>query len=395
MAELWIDYVKKIDKLVEKALITSTTRSLEKILDMISISEYGSQPNVILQISLNLKDLELVYDPDSDLVVTVLYKALTDSSVMKLVPRLTEKFGISAEEGNMSSFLNCIVNDRRCVELKDSIKTGKTECNNFFQTFDNSNLFLVLLKSHKNLTEYTYTWMEFSNLWQTDKEEFVAGLLDKDPDAEEFNLLIKNYKAVVKQIHSQEASIKIDFIKVGTQALKVSLKDHAKQWIKNISRTCMEISVNKLEVFYEYMAKNIKELEPTPVTLEDLQKTMQLHKRFLDEIEPKEKQIQHIQELFGLMGWLKTSFLPNSRFNFAVLTDTCEIDVSTKAKTQESELPEAWETYKANLAAVEGRLDESKERFKLFFLAESKKLNKDAEQMLSDLPQMLPVAEDM
>jgi hypothetical protein len=48
--------------------------------------------------------------------------------------------------------------------------------------------------------------------------------------------------------------------------------------------------------------KNIKELAPDPVTLEDLQQAIHLHKTYTEEISSKELEIEHVRSLFALLG---------------------------------------------------------------------------------------------
>jgi hypothetical protein len=53
MTNLWIDYIRKIDKLIENALVICTKRSLEKILLMIG-GNNRIRPEPILQVLLDL-----------------------------------------------------------------------------------------------------------------------------------------------------------------------------------------------------------------------------------------------------------------------------------------------------------------------------------------------------
>jgi hypothetical protein len=62
---------------------------------------------------------------------------------------------------------------------------------------------------------------------------------------------------------------------------------------------------------------------------------------------------------------------------------------------KERELPAAWEMYKKDLNTVEERLDETKEKFKLYFLESSRGLKDTARDLLCKLPEITPVTDDM
>jgi hypothetical protein len=107
--------------------------------------------------------------------------------------------------------------------------------------------------------------------------------------------------------------------------LKISLYDHAKDWIEKISLACKNLSGKKLNgiqlkmklssiffnfssllcnisEFHDYTVKNIKDLAPDPGTLEDLQQAIHLHKTYTEEISSKELEIEHVRSLFALLG---------------------------------------------------------------------------------------------
>jgi dynein heavy chain, axonemal len=84
--------------------------------------------------------------------------------------------------------------------------------------------------NEKRLNEYQKSWDDFRELWDVDKERFIARYEERNPDVSRFEADILRYIEVANMAQSRETFTTIQFVSVDCTPLKNALYIHCLQW---------------------------------------------------------------------------------------------------------------------------------------------------------------------
>jgi dynein heavy chain, axonemal len=84
--------------------------------------------------------------------------------------------------------------------------------------------------NEKHLNDYQKTWDDFRELWDVDKERFIARYEERCPDASRFDADINRYTEVANIVQSRDTLTTVQFVLVDCSPLKNALVVHCLQW---------------------------------------------------------------------------------------------------------------------------------------------------------------------
>lgn len=98
--------------------------------------------------------------------------------------------------------------------------------------------------NEKHLNDYQKAWDDFRELWDVDKERFIARYEERCPDASRFDADINRYTEVANIVQSRDTLTTVQFVLVDCSPLKNALVVHCLQWqAKLISKRTIFISL--------------------------------------------------------------------------------------------------------------------------------------------------------
>ncbi len=84
--------------------------------------------------------------------------------------------------------------------------------------------------NEKYLDDYQTTWNGVRELWDVDKERFIARYEERCPDASFFDADINRYTEVANNVQSRDTLTTVQFVLVDCSPLKNALVVHCLQW---------------------------------------------------------------------------------------------------------------------------------------------------------------------
>ena len=84
--------------------------------------------------------------------------------------------------------------------------------------------------NEKHLDDYQATWNGVRELWDVDKERFIARYEERCPDASIFDADINRYTEVANNVQSRDTLATVQFVLVDCSPLKNALVVHCLQW---------------------------------------------------------------------------------------------------------------------------------------------------------------------
>lgn len=128
---------------------------------------------------------------------------------LKLFPRLLEIFKLTTE--SVSGYHKVIENEE---DFGLQVHTIAEEVNHFRQ----------------QTSEYIEIWSPFRNIWELDKDVFMAKLREEETSASTFDIKILKYNEIANQVDMQNTIATVYFVQINSSNLKNSLNAHIVDW---------------------------------------------------------------------------------------------------------------------------------------------------------------------
>jgi dynein heavy chain len=91
--------------------------------------------------------------------------------------------------------------------------------------------------NEKHLDDYQTTWNGVRELWDVDKERFIARYEERCPDASFFDADINRYTEVANNVQSRDTLTTVQYVLVDCSPLKNALVVHCLQWQSKLTGT--------------------------------------------------------------------------------------------------------------------------------------------------------------
>ncbi|KAJ8721220.1 hypothetical protein PYW07_001995 [Mythimna separata] len=324
MAEHWVKYVRRFDKLLEDALRLSIKTTMQNMYKCVH-GDGTMAPSPLLKMNLYLSEKDIKYAPPKmeiqDTFNTVFEEII---QILSTVPRLFEKFGLPA--GGLRKFYEAIVTDQDCNKLQKYIDE-EVEYN------------IKLIHDHMGM------WDPYAHIWKVDKKEFLAKYREEKHTAAEFDNLIINYSNLANSVQIQETVNQIHFITLNSSELKKAIIAHCIVWQVKLGVLLRSITEQDIDVIYAYVEKSSEEAMKTPKDLKEMQEAIDTYERLISELEGIEKTFPPITDQMNTLA----------KF---------EVELSSDMITHHENIPVLWGDYLALLEEAKKNLEASKDRFK-------------------------------
>ncbi|XP_045494772.1 dynein axonemal heavy chain 2 [Colias croceus] len=355
MAEHWVKYVRRFDRLMEDALRLAIKATMQNMYKCVH-GDGTMAPSPLIKMQLYLSGKNIVYLPSRTEIVDSFTTVLEEIvHILSTVPRLFEKFGLPA--GGLKKFNEVIKTDADTNKLQSLIDT-EIEYN------------LTLINDHIRM------WDPYSHIWKVDKDEFMIKYREERHKASDFDELIINYSNLANAVQIQETINQIHFITLNSSELKKSIIAHCLVWQTKLGELLRVITEADIDVVYAYIEKSSVEAMTMPADLQELASAIATYERLLSEIVPFEKTFPPITD----------QMMTLAKF---------EVEVSSDMMTRHENIPVVWAEYLNLLEEAKKALEMNKDKFKAELLEQAEVFKEAAKDFCEDFYKTAPCSSDI
>ncbi|CAF2418248.1 unnamed protein product [Rotaria sp. Silwood2] len=346
--QCWDHWLSSIDCMFEKALLINITNSLEQLSYIIN-GDIQTKPTPFLNIELCLNTVEtttgsikyvLDFRPSleqlSETLSSVSKIQLTES--IKNFVRLCDLF--SYHSFQRESYYIVIDNYPLKQKLENKIALGITNCISEIEKYIENN------------------WFHFRQLWEVDKESFIAVYESENTDLQGLEADIARYTELANNINNQDTIVNIHMIQIDCTSFKVSLVQICHEWQQSLIRIVLIRLEKDLQMISTLIKNNTEKVNILPKTYAEIP----IYQEFIDELKADVLRIE--------------AKLPLINEEVALLL-RYEIEIDPKVQ-QHRLLSRLWDNYKTFLDESIASFKRVKEAFKI-------QLQKEQEKNLNEI----------
>ncbi|CAF1579491.1 unnamed protein product, partial [Adineta steineri] len=219
--------------------------------------------------------------------------------------------------------------------------------------------------NEKHLDDYQSTWNGVRELWDVDKERFIARYEERCPDASFFDADINRYTEVANNVQSRDTLTTVQFVLVDCSPLKNALVVHCLQWQAKLTALLLKLATNSLQQLNNYIEENSASIMVVPENHYGLEAKQKLLETLQQEIPVYEAKFGPLREQFALLDKYEKPVPDNIRHMLAQLDDR-------------------WQFYLQCLLDSEEVLKKLREKFKSKLLQQSEEFKKSVTELVSD-----------
>ncbi|CAL8125661.1 unnamed protein product [Orchesella dallaii] len=341
----WIKYLKKIDEVVEEAFCLNIQRSLEILVRVVHGDVRGPPPPIFRLIA-TLHRYQLTFIP-------------TVNELEDMISGIFRRICITVQPfPRVIQFLNdpsTKVLSFSQVMLRNEVAKGKQES---------------IASGMKNILseveKYLQSWTQFREVWETDKDLFMAHYDDNAPSVKAYDNDIGRYWEIADAVQGFESTVSVGICIIDCGDLKQTVIDHCHDWQNRILTNLYEKAAEKLHSIYKYMEDNKASFRKEPTTLPDLINAYNLFRNVQMDAPRIEKEFPRMHEQFGIL----------SKYKY---------DLGDWTRKRYTTFAVEWHAYQQALKDIEYMLKQSKEKLRKLFLA----MAENFKQKVHDLVQAL------
>ncbi|CAF4716798.1 unnamed protein product [Rotaria socialis] len=347
--QCWDHWLSSIDCMFEKALLMNITDSLEQLSYVIN-GDSQNKPTPFLTIELCLNAVETT-------IGNIKYTLRFQPSLEQLTETLNEVSKIQLTES--------IQNFGRLCDLFSYYPFQRES---YHVVIDNypikqnlqNKIALGISNAISEIEKYVdNNWFHFRQLWEVDKESFIAVYESEHTDLQGLEADIARYTEVANNINNQEAIVNLNMIQIDCSSFKVSLVQICHEWQQSLIQIVLVRLEKDLQMISTLIKDNTEKINILPKIYDEIP----TYQQFIDELKTDVLKIE--------------SRLPLINEEVALLL-RYEIEIDPKLLEQHRSLSHIWNNYKMFL-------DESIVSFKRIKEAFKIQLHKEQEKTLNEI----------
>lgn len=254
-----------------------------------------------------------------------IYEKLSQSQ--RKIPRLLNALKLTPPNP-LSEYSEVISNDVECLRWQTKIREE-------------------LKRNESKLKEYEKHWMEFADIWQSDKMTTINEFESlATASASKYDQKLQDLIVLSNQVAVREVSKKVNFTLVDATKLRKTILIEIEEWKRMYLISLKNKTQSKITEFFSYTNENGLRLSVAPKSVEELQKCCSLYEQLRNEIDDNKCCLNSLGEQFEVI------------VKYGVPIDG-ELNVMKECmRTQ-------WEDYLKKLNDADEVLNNAKDSFKL------------------------------
>lgn len=280
MANEWLEYIRKMDRLVQDALKLCARNSMQRLYNALH-GDGNLGPAPLLRVDVDLADAKIVFAPTMREISDYL-SGISSSIVasIKLIPRLFDKFGLPNRE-HLLEFHAIIVDD----EEFDRLQHGVLE---------------ELTHNQLQLGQYVQMWTAFKWIWETEKEKFFAQFGAENAAAFDTNITMHDETSI--QVSAQEQTTAVYFMEMNGSRIKASIERHIEEWKDGYKMLLKSNAYLQVSSIYDYTKERARQMLVVPKTIVEMQLAIELMATIELELTEKKETFPAIKQYFSVLG---------------------------------------------------------------------------------------------
>ncbi|XP_029437782.1 dynein heavy chain 2, axonemal isoform X2 [Rhinatrema bivittatum] len=346
--EHWLNYVEKMDRMVEDAFRLNVKWSLQLLSKAIN-GDSKSSPNPLFRVMVVLQNdfpgstAQVEFSPTlaklNHIVNSICSHIITTISSFRRLPEILNK------RASIRDPINCIVErDEEIRKIQLQISSGMSA-------------------NATHLQNYLKTWDSYREIWEVSKDSFIRRYQRLNPAVSSFDADIARYSEVANNVQKEETVLNIQFVLLDCSHLKFSLVQHCNEWQNKFTTLLSEMASNKLWELTNYLQDNAARVNKPPQTLEELGQSLQLYEMLQNELPRLENQIPPIHEQFSIL-------------------EKYEVTMQESVQHMLEALNTVWISFQQSLIDSDIMLKKHKEKFKTGLIQSSEEFKKKAHNIL-------------
>lgn len=341
----WIKYLRKIDEVVEEAFCLNIQRSLE-ILVRVVHGDVRGLPPPIFRLMATLTKNQLAFIPSvaelEDMICGIFRRICV---TVQPFPRVIQF--LNDPNTRVLSFSQVMARNEAARLKQDHIAHGM------------KNILVEVAK-------YLESWTQFREVWETDKDVFMAHYDDNAPSVKAYDNDIGRYWEVADAVQGFESTVAVGICIVDCGDLKDIVINHCHEWQHRILTNLYHKAAEKLNSVYKYMEENKQPFKKEPTTLPDLISAYNLFRNIQMDAPRLEKEFPRLHEQFGILGKYK-------------------YELGDQTRKRYSTLNVEWHAYHQALKDIEYMLKQAKDKLRKLFLAMAENFRQKVEELVRQL----------
>ncbi|KAL7741405.1 hypothetical protein ACLKA6_013840 [Drosophila palustris] len=347
----WYQYVNVFDDMLASAFLSCIRSSLESLQAALHCEE-DMPPRPILVMESDVKDSQIVFSPDMQIIGKVL-RGIIDrvNCLVDQFPRLGHKLKLPKER-RRSGFGRVFREDAECSELVRSIEAE-------------------IARQQEQIADYVAHWLQHHALWEMTDEEFTQRLVASAKTAGVFEGGIEHYSSLADDISFVDAIAHVHFLLINQNPIKSTLLDWIEKWQALNIKFLLDHATSLIQSVYRYMERNERKVMQVPRTLRESAIAQQLFERLIKALPLKQARFTPMLELF-------------------VLLHKYRVTMSEQTRQQIIELEANWLHYLQTLGEADEMLDNEQDDYKLVLAQQTDKFRLIIKEFHEDFFSKLP-----
>lgn len=352
MANDWLEYIRKLDRLVQDALKLCARNSMQGLFNALH-GDGNLGPSPLLRVKVDLADGKIVFSPTmreiSDYLCSISASIVAS---IKQIPRLFDKFGLPNRD-RLPDFHAIIVDDEEFDRLQHSVQDETAH-------------------NQLQLGEYVQMWTTFKAIWEVNREKFFAQFGAENAAAFDTNITVYDETAI--QVSIQEQTTIVYFMEMNGGPIKASIQRHIEEWKDGYKMLLKSNAYVQVSSIYDYTKERAKEMLVVPKTIVEMQKAIELMATVEQELPEKHETFPGIKQYFSVL-------------------DKYEVVISSSYRQMNQNLDNQWVWFLDRIKEAEEMLDNCKDSFKLNLLGEAEELKAAAKDLLDKMKELPTTSE--
>ncbi|XP_054274165.1 dynein axonemal heavy chain 2 [Macrosteles quadrilineatus] len=339
----WLLYVEKMDTLVEEAFRLCVKHSLKRLLEHL-MGDGSTGPTPLVVVSTFLKNNKIVFSPTLEQIFAMSKNILPELMVcLKPFPRLIDKFHLH-QRNKKIPYAVVIDTDYECRKLQSDIEKE-------------------VEVAMSELRQYLKQWDPLREIWETDRDMFMARYEKAKPSPEAFNNDIGKYEEFSVKISQMDTETNARFFVINSQFLKDDVTGHCDQWQTRLCELLFNIVCDQIETFYKYTIENSKEVMIPPKTLHEMVEYTARHRQMKAEVPDKEAEFPQLKEaMFVVWQYIGDAAPPVMQYRYDGISDQ-------------------WKKYLKTLEEAEEMLNISQDNFRIGLIDDAENFKTQAAEL--------------
>ncbi|XP_032872211.1 dynein heavy chain 2, axonemal [Amblyraja radiata] len=354
----WLNYAKKVDRLVEEGFRLNIKRSLLELSKAIN-GDPKSTPNALFRVMVVLQDDmpgKVEFSPTlsklASIVNNISSQVKATLSIFKRIPEL-----LTRRKSTLQAIVLNIEGDEEIKKIQMQISNGMTT-------------------NASNLQNYLKTWDTYREIWEINKDSFIRRYQRLKPAVSSFDADIARYTEVANNVQKEETVVQIQFVLLDCSPLKFSLVQHCNEWQNKFTTLLSEMASNMLMDLLEFLNDNKIKISRVPQNLEELSAGMQLLESLQTELPKTEARIPPIHDQFSIL-------------------EKYEFQIEESVQFHLESLNGEWMNFQQILIDSETMLKKSKEKFRTGLIHSAEEMKKKTQSAIEEFSNRAPFSSTM